>query len=154
MITEELVKRFDMQPHEELGLIRVHSCSHTAEKRGGSGSIYYYVYPNSPTVFHRIDCDEYLIYTAGASLQIWVLDKNGKLSITRLGLSEGEVPMLKAEMGSTFAFRTDKNAEEGAFICAVTVPGFVEGSSVRLFTEEEMLSLFPNAEGLEKFWEV
>ena len=154
MITEELIKRFDMQPHEELGLIRVHTCSHTKEKRGSSGSIYYYVFPDLPTIFHKIDCDEYWAYTAGSSLQVWILEESGELRVERLGLCEGEVPMLKLEKGETFAFRTDKDVAEGTFFCAVTVPGFVEGSSVKLFTKEEMLELFPDAEGLEKFWEV
>lgn len=148
MLPEELMIRYGMRPHEENGAFaESHYVSEGAE-RAASGSIYYYVAPNERTEFHRIDCDEYWIYTAGSSLEIWMISPEGSLSIQCLGVTPNSNPKVYVPKGTVFASRHIKTADcesssaEGTFLVCITVPRFTyEGFT--LFTRKEVTDLCP-----------
>lgn len=78
---KELVKKYEMQKHEENGMFIECNDDINEDKRHPSGFIYYYVSPGEKTEFHKIDCDEYWSYNAGSTIELWVINLEGKLNI-------------------------------------------------------------------------
>lgn len=143
MNLQELNRTFNMKPHEEGGLFAVTHYKAEGEERPLSGSIYYYVLPDVVSAFHEIDCDEYWSYNAGSTCELWVIDPEGKLTVTDVGVTQGAVPTFFVKKGSLFGARHPKGTEEGTFFTCITVPRYLEGSSLVLFTKDEMITKYP-----------
>ena len=142
MTAEELMRHFSMEAHIENGSFVEQHYENKAPGRAESGSIYYYVAPGERTQFHVIDCDEYWCYTKGSTLEVWVIDVSGTLSVHRLGVEAGCKPMLYVPKGAVFASRHGAAVSEGTFLTCITVPRFsYEGFT--MFSEAEMRSRFP-----------
>ena len=95
------------------------------------------------SAFHEIDCDEYWSYNAGSTCQLWVIDPDGRLTVTDVGISDGAVPTLFVKKGSLFGARHVAGTDEGTFFTCITVPRYLEGSSLVLFSKEEMIEKYP-----------
>ena len=150
MKANELIKKYNFMPHPEDGLFKIEHYNYEYEGRAPSGSIYYYVFPDIDTRFHVIDCDEYWVYILGSTMELWVIDKNGKLSVKLLGVEEDANPMYFIPKGSIFAARHKKNVDDGTFMSAITVPRYNEENSLKLLTKEEVINI---CKEVESFWE-
>ncbi len=139
---ECLLKRFALFRHVENGaFVECHYPS-TEEGRPASGSIYYYVAPNEYTKFHEIDCDEYWCYIKGSPLEIWQIDKEGKITISKLGIEEGCNPLMFFKSGVKFASKRFRNEEEGTFLSCITVPRYMDQGFI-LYEDEEIMRMYP-----------
>ena len=145
MEAKELVKRYAMGAHIENGMFIERHYEHTGTERADSGLIYYYVAPGECTEFHVIDCDEYWCYACGVPIEVWQIDVNGRLTVSRLGIDEGCEPVLYLRKGVIFASKLDKSAVDGTFLSCITVPRFTyEG--FRMLTKEDVTEICPEAE--------
>lgn len=148
MKASEIAKRFGMKVHEENGLFVETHYKHSGEGRPLSGSIYYYVNPGERTEFHRIDCDEYWIYNAGSTLELWVIDPEGNFQIKKCGITEDAQPNIYIAKGSIFGSRQVSDQYDGTLVTAITVPRF-KYEGFELFTKEEIVKKYPV---LADFW--
>lgn len=142
MTAEELAKRFGMKVHLEHGLFVERHYKYDGNDRPASGSIYYYVDANERTEFHRIDCDEYWSYNAGSTLELWIIMPDGKLQISKCGITNDAEPTIYVPKGAIFASRHAKNVNDGTLITAITVPRF-KYEGFEIFTKEQILSRYP-----------
>jgi len=89
---DELIRRFDLQPHPEGGFFRetyrsadaVHRES-SADARSASTAIYYLLCDGAHSAWHRIKSDEVWHFYAGDPLNVYVLEDDGSPSVHRLG---------------------------------------------------------------------
>ena len=146
---DKLSEIYELTPHVENGLYRLMRYAHTAESRASSGSILYYIGADEHSIFHSIDCDEYWTYNEGEPLELWVIHPDSSFSIVLLGTCEGAIPLTFVTKGSIFAVRHKKGSMDGTLVSCVTVPGYIEGHSNTLYTQEEMINRFPF---VEDFW--
>ena len=142
MTADGLMKKMGMKAHEENGAFLEAHYKHDGDGRAASGSIYYYVAADEYSEFHRIDCDEYWCYAEGSPLEVWMIDREGKLSIRLLGVEDGCEPMLYIPKGTIFASRHTGNCEDGTFLTCVTVPRF-DYAGFTLIEKSEMLEKYP-----------
>lgn len=93
---DELIRRFDLQPHPEGGFFsetyrstgrvtRVGDSGGAGEARSASTAIYYLLCDGAHSAWHRIQSDEVWHFYAGAPLNVHVLDDHGTLTTHRLG---------------------------------------------------------------------
>ena len=144
MQAKEMAMRYGLSPHEEKGSYLERHYPYDGDGRAASGSIYYYVAPGERTDFHRIDCDEYWCYNVGAPLEVWQIDAEGKLIVSRLGIEEGCEPLLYLPAGTVFASRHGGQVSDGTFITCITVPRFCY-DGFTLLSREEAENLCPEA---------
>lgn len=149
MRADELIRCYKMEQHIENGAFVEQDYPYAGSGRAPSGMIYYYVAPGELTGFHRIDCDEYWCYHAGAPLELWMIDEAGKITVTVLGIEEGCEPIVRFPAGVTFASRHRGTPADGTFLGCITVPRFTY-DGFTLFTDEEMLRSYPE---LKSFYE-
>lgn len=123
MRAEELNRKYCRETHIEHGTFTELGEQRRQGVRDAHGAIYYYVAPGERTKFHRIDCDEYWCYHAGADLEVWCIE-DGRISATKLGCGEDCVPLLLICRGTIFACRSCKDAADGTFLSCITVPRF------------------------------
>ena len=140
----QLIRRYAAAEHEENGLfIERHYPS--SEQDPASGSIYYYLAPGEKSLFHRLEFDEYWIFNAGTTLDIWIIDAEGNLTVKRCGTDEDAEPMVFMPAGCTFAARhSSPDLPDGTFVTCITVPRFKYSGST-LLLEEEVVELCPAA---------
>lgn len=148
MKASELIKKYTMEKHIENGAFIERHYVDDENKRAESGSIYYYVAPGEITEFHRIDCDEYWCYNAGATIETWSFDKDGKLKKQLLGITEGAEPFIFFRRGEIFASRLSKDSKDGTFVTCITVPRFTYDGFEK-FEKEEIAAMYPEA---AEFW--
>lgn len=149
MRAEDFIQRLSMEGHVENGQYQECHFEYEGPGRAPSGSIYYYVSPGEHTEFHRIDCDEYWIYNAGETIELWVIDPAGKLSVKHCGLSENAEPAIRIAAGNIFASRLPEEASDGSLITCITIPRFCyEG--FELMEKDQMLRMYPETKA---FWE-
>lgn len=142
MISEELAKRFGMNEHEENGLFVECHYKHVGEGRPASGCIYYYVGADEKTEFHRIDCDEYWSYNAGSTLEVWLIMPDGKMKISKCGITDDAEPTIYVPKGTIFAGRHAEGTNEGTFLTCITVPRF-KYEGFELFSKDQILGQYP-----------
>lgn len=142
MTAYELMKRFSMEAHIENGAFIEKHYEDNSGKRALSGSIYYYVAPDELTEFHKIDCDEYWCYVEGSTLDVWIVDETGGVSVRKLGVEDGCEPFIYIRRGLIFASKHSQPCTDGTFITCITVPRFsYEGFT--MLKKDEMLSKYP-----------
>lgn len=142
MTAEELMKRFSLREHIENGAFVERHYENTAPGRAASGAIYYYVAADEVTEFHRIDCDEYWCFNAGSDLEVWQVDENGALTVSRLGIGEGCEPLVYLRSGVIFASKHADGCREGTFLTCITVPRFTY-QGFELLPKETMTEQYP-----------
>ena len=142
MTATELMQRYSMEAHIENGAFVECHYKNDLPGRAASGSIYYYVAPGERTEFHRIDCDEYWSYAAGAPLELWQIDAQGRLSVCRIGIGPDCEPTVFFKSGVIFASRSLSTDGDGTFLTCVTVPRF-SYDGFKMYSREEMLRLCP-----------
>ena len=139
--SEDLMKRFRLSAHVENGaFVECHYPS--TEKRPASGSIYYYIGPDEYTKFHEIDCDEYWCYIKGSPLEIWQIDTEGKITISKFGIEEGCKTLVFFKRGVKFAAKGLKRGNEGTFLSCITVPRYM-AQGFTLYEDEQIIQMYP-----------
>ena len=86
MKASEWAARLNLDPHVEGGAFRELYREGWAEKRPRetSGVIYYYLGQDEDSDFHVLDSDEYWLWHAGGTLEIWSLTEEGVISMDNL----------------------------------------------------------------------
>ena len=150
MRANDYIKKLPLLPHEENGQYMLTRYAHTSMARSSSGSCLYYLGETEWSKFHIIDCDEYWVYTLGSDLELWIIYPDNTFEKKLLGTGDGASVMQFVPKGSLFGSRHAAGAEDGTLIGLVTVPGFVEENSCRLYSQDEVTALYPF---LKAFWE-
>ena len=132
---EELVKRFGLTPHVEGGAF-LELDEPVKEGRAASGVIYYALDRGETSDFHVLDSDEYWLWHAGGTLEIWMISPDGALEIRNLGIREGAEPCVLVKAGVIFGARHAADDEECTFLSCVTVPRF-SYETYRILSREE-----------------
>ena len=139
-----LTERFRLEPHVEGGAFReLYHASGAAADRLASGVIYYALGAGEQSDFHVLDSDEYWLYHAGTTLELWSVKEDGSMRIDRLGLEEGAEPCVLMKAGVIFGARHAVDDEHaGIIVSCVTVPEFTY-EHYRILPKEEMLEKYP-----------
>jgi predicted cupin superfamily sugar epimerase len=148
---DDLIRRFDLQPHPEGGFFRetYRSAAQVAQagsdaRRAASTAIYYLLCDGAHSAWHRIRSDEVWHFYAGAPLDVHVLDQGGKLITHRLGnplRDPGTVFQAVVPAGLWFAAECEDSAAFALVGCTVA-PGF-EFNEFELAEVGELQSAYP-----------
>jgi predicted cupin superfamily sugar epimerase len=148
---DELIRRFDLQPHPEGGFFREtyraadSICREdSTERRSASTAIYYLLCDGAHSAWHRIKSDELWHFYAGDPLNVYVLEDDGALTVHRLGnaLAEADcVFQAVVRSGRWFAAQCD-DATSVALVGCTVAPGF-EFSEFEIAGVEALLNEFP-----------
>jgi len=148
---DELIRRFDLQPHPEGGFFRETYRSTARVSRAGSGetrsastAIYYLLCDGAHSAWHRIKSDEVWHFYAGAPLLVHVLDDAGTLATHRLGnpLTHPDTAFQAVvPAGQWFAAECEDPATFALAGCTVA-PGF-EFSEFELAALDVLQSAYP-----------
>jgi hypothetical protein len=155
---DELVRRFDLQPHPEGGYFRetyrssdvVHRDG-SADSRAASTAIYYLLCDGAHSAWHRIQSDEVWHFYAGDPLNVYVLEDDGALTVLRLGNAleqAGCVFQAVVPSGRWFAAQCD-DAASAALVGCTVAPGF-EFSEFEIADAGALLREYPQHEALIK----
>jgi predicted cupin superfamily sugar epimerase len=130
---DDLIRRFDLQPHPEGGFFRETYRSTAAvyregssETRSASTAIYYLLCDGAHSAWHRIKSDEVWHFYAGEPLLVHVLDEAGQLITHRLGnplTHPGTVFQAVVSAGLWFAAECEDPGTFALVGCTVA-PGF------------------------------
>ena len=143
MRADELAVRFSMEPHVEGGtFIELNDPVPEGMDRAPSGVIYYHLGSHEFSDFHVLDSDEYWMWHAGSTLELWLVDENGNMDIRRLGVAADAQPVILVKGNTVFGARHLPGAEDGTFVSCVTVPRF-SYEKYRILPKEEMLEKYP-----------
>jgi len=155
---DELVRRFDLQPHPEGGYFRetyrsfdiVHRDG-SAGSRSASTAIYYLLCDGAHSAWHRIQSDEVWHFYAGDPLNVYVLEDDGALTVLRLGNAleqPGCVFQAVVPSGRWFAAQCD-DAASAALVGCTVAPGF-EFSEFEIADAGALLREYPQHGALIK----
>jgi predicted cupin superfamily sugar epimerase len=158
MITvQQLVQQFDMLPHPEGGYYKENYRSHeiissnTLPKRFSgdrcfSTAIYFLLEQGNFSAFHKIKSDECWHFYAGQTLNVYVLQYDGKLDTIRLGndLNKGETFQFVVPANCWFASEPATNTDF-SFVGCTVAPGF-DFEDFELAKADELVQLFPQYE--------
>jgi uncharacterized protein len=148
----QLIEQYQLQAHPEGGwyketykskeVIHQNCLPHRfVGSRVFSTAIYFLLEQGNFSAFHRIKSDECWHFYAGQTLEIFVLDELGNLTITKLGnnASQAEVFQFVVPANCWFASRPVANAAYCFVGCTVT-PGFdfndFEMASVNILVQQ------------------
>lgn len=108
-----------------------------------SSAIYYLLPGDRTSTFHRLKSDEMWHFYAGSPLILFILDKEGRLQIKRLGNdpAKGEAFQHWIEAGDWFGAMVSDPGSYSLVGCTVA-PGF-DYADFELADPEELLELYP-----------
>lgn len=113
------------------------------DNRSFSTAIYFLLDGDNFSAFHRIKSDELWHFYSGIALNIYVIDKDGKLEIIRLGnnIQNGEVFQAVVPAGCWFA--SEPSSKQGSsFVGCTVAPGF-DFADFELAEKEPLSKIFP-----------
>ena len=146
MTAQEMIRRFNLEPHVEGGAFRkLYIPAEKPAQRPPHGVIYYLLDETDTSDFHVLDADEYWLYHAGPDIEIWWIDASGGLHIELLGLSEKAEPCVLMPGGTVFGARHVDGQIGATLVSCVTVPEFTY-EKYRILPRDEVLNLCPAAE--------
>ena len=148
MRADELISRFGLEPHVEGGSFReLDEPLPEGAPRAASGVIYYYLGPEEHSEFHVLDSDEYWLWHAGGTLEIWWIEADGAVQVRRLGLDADSEPCVLMKAGVIFGARhVPGEKSDGTLVSCVTVPRF-SYEHYRILPRAEVLEKYPQAAG-------
>lgn len=143
---QKIVEQLNMRPHPEGGyFVETYRSPVVLEKTQKSlATVIYFLLPSSETSsWHRIKSDEFWFYHAGSPIVVHAIE-NGVYSATIVGkeLEHGQVPQHLVPAGAVFGASVSEENTYSLVSCVVA-PGF-DFSDFELFTQEQMLELFPH----------
>ncbi len=108
-----------------------------------STSIYFLLEGKQFSALHRLKSDEIWHHIDGVSVKIFVIDENGKLTITKLGKNIKDGDVLQTVIKRSCWFGAEILDETSFTLVSCTVaPGF-DFADFELGKREELLELFP-----------
>ncbi|HXG07990.1 MAG TPA: cupin domain-containing protein [Nitrososphaera sp.] len=126
--TPKLAKRLRLEKHKEGGYFKETYRSETTidiegyeGRRNIATAIYYMLARNDFSAFHRIKSDEIWHHYAGGTVTLYAIDKDGRLSKTRMGKNGAFQVVIKA--GTWFAAALESKRSYCLLGCTVS-PGF------------------------------
>jgi predicted cupin superfamily sugar epimerase len=156
---ENLVEKFGMKPHPEGGWYAesyrsTETINHSALPERFSGdrcfstAIYFLLPAGVFSAFHRICSDECWHFYEGMPLNLYVIDKNGFLSIIKLGKNIDEGERYQAIVPAGCWFASMPATGEGFSLVGCTVsPGF-DFEDFELAKRKQLSALYPMHEQL------
>ena len=136
---EQLIKTYDLQPHEEGGhFSEVYTAPFEADGRPLAGSIYFLLDRGEVSRFHVIDCDEIWYFHEGCGMKIIVLADGSKEEyLLGSNVERGERAMIVIPKGCVFGAQ-NLDPEGYSFVSCMTTPKF-SYDGFRLISEEEII---------------
>lgn len=113
-------------------------------QRNYSTSIYFLVEGTDFSAFHRIKSDEVWHFYSGCPVSIYSIDKEGKLTVHRIGEGNSFQAVIKA--GEWFAAKPDDENSFSLVGCTVA-PGF-DFADFEMGKRNELLKEFPQQQQL------
>jgi len=155
MITAaQLIQQYNLQPHPEGGWYKeTYRNKETIpslalpERFGGdrnfSTAIYFLLEQGNFSAFHKIKSDECWHFYAGDTLQVYVLQDDGKLEIIQLGsdILNGELFQYVVPANCWFASRPAPESDF-CFVGCTVAPGF-DFADFEMAKAEELIALYP-----------
>lgn len=154
---QQLVQQFNMLPHPEGGYYKenyrsdeIISSNALPERFSGdryfSTAIYFLLERGNFSAFHKIKSDECWHFYAGQTLNVYVLQQDGKLATIRLGsdLNNGETFQFVVPANCWFASEPATNTDF-SFVGCTVAPGF-DFEDFELAKADELVQLFPQHE--------
>ena len=122
---EQLIKTYDLQPHEEGGhFSEVYTSPFEADGRPLAGSIYFLLDRGEVSRFHVIDCDEIWYFHEGCGMKITVLADGSKEEyLLGSNVELGERAMIVIPKGCVFGAQ-NLDPEGYSFVSCMTTPKF------------------------------
>ncbi len=130
------IRKLGLLPHPEGGyfietyhspdIIKRHGLPdrYVADRACAKG-IYFLLLGNQASKFHRIACEEIWCHHFGAALTLYVIEKDGTLRHTKLGLDveNGEQPQVVIAHDVWFGAKVN-NKDAYTLVSCITAPGF------------------------------
>lgn len=130
MDVEELIRRFDLQPHPEGGFFkesyRANGILETKQgTRNHSTAIYFLLPQGKKSAFHRLSSDEMWHFYLGGPLDLFEISPEGRLSQTTLGqdLNAGHKLQYTVPAGTWFGAMPSPGSLY-SFVGCTVAPGF------------------------------
>jgi predicted cupin superfamily sugar epimerase len=155
---EYWIDHLHLQPHPEGGFYKeTHRSSETIPQNGlptrfpgprnFSTAIYFLLRSEDLSLFHRIKSDELWHWHAGATLSIFVLDKQG-IMVHHLGDNPEKGESLQLTIPANHWFGAKVNQENSYVLASCTVaPGF-DFQDFELGTKNELMQHYPAHKGV------
>jgi predicted cupin superfamily sugar epimerase len=128
-----------------------------------ASSIFYLLGNEDSCLFHSSSSEEVWSFLYGYPIDLYLISPKETLSIITIGsnLSLGETPQFTIPPNQIFGMKLHGHQKPGhsfltyspeafALLSCLSVPGFIQ-DSVRYFTQEEIMSKYPNCKELETF---
>ncbi len=157
LTVQQLVQQFNMLPHPEGGFYKenyrsdeIISSNNLPERFSGSRyfstAIYFLLEQGNFSAFHKIKSDECWHFYAGQTLNVYVLQHDGKLDTIRLGndLNNGETFQFVVPANCWFASEPATNSDF-SFVGCTVAPGF-DFEDFELAKADELVQVFPQYE--------
>jgi len=148
---EEYIEQLELQPHPEGGYFKETYRSDALEKfeshdgvRNVSTGIYFLLTQGNFSAFHRIKSDEMWHHYDGSPIEIFWIDKKGKINTITLGksLEDYQVPQAVIPANSWFASRVEEGGDFALAGCTVA-PGF-DFQDFEMADRVDLLNKYPH----------
>lgn len=161
---EDYIAKLELEPHPEGGYFRqvFKSDWNVAEEYlphdyGGKRSLYSTIYflldAGQVSQFHRLGSDEIMFHHAGTSLELYIIDSEGNLTVSSLGMDieKGDRPQALIPAGTVFC-GVPRSRDHFSLVSTMVSPAF-EYDDFELFTTREVSEMFPHLrETLDGLW--
>lgn len=150
LTADDYINQLDLQEHAEGGYYKeLYKSSHTARSAGQSNeralssTIYYLLKSGQVSRFHKLLSDEIWFFHAGSPLRIYMIDSQGALTVTKLGLAidEGEKPQAVVPANTIFGADVVE-ADSFTLVSCMVSPGF-EYDDFYLYSRDELIEIYP-----------
>jgi len=155
----QLINKYELLPHPEGGWYKetfrsneMIAADQLSKRFSGervmSTAIYFLLEKGNFSAFHRIQSDECWHFYAGQTLEIFVIDENGVLLVTRLGnnIEAGECFQYVVPANLWFASRP-ADTSTFSFVGCTVAPGF-DFADFELAHEHDLSAQFPQHKNL------
>ncbi len=143
MDAKEVIDNLELVPHPEGGFFKRVFCS---EKKSGDGnylmsSIYYLLEKDDFSAFHRLGSVEVWFFHIGEPINIYLLNKDGRLEIHSLSSQIGDKFQLAIEPDTWFA--ADIPSKKGFSLLSCAVSPEFSFTNFELAKREDLIEEFP-----------
>jgi len=148
---EAWINTLKLEPHPEGGYFRQTDQSAIEYHIDRKGlplytNINFLLMKDNPSHFHQLTSDELWFFHDGNPLTVHSIYPDGRYEAVVLGLGEGQKLNHTVPSGTIFG----STVEEGyALVSCTVVPGF-DFENFRLFSQDELLKLYPEHESVIK----
>ena len=148
---EYFIQKLGLSSHPEGGYFKeTYRCNNTVANeinniRNLSTSIYFLLKHGEVSKFHQLTSDEIWYFNFGSSVNIYLLNQDGKIEIVTLGINfeKGERPQIIIPAGTIFGAEVKKKDKDSfSLVSCMVSPGF-DFSDFKLFDYNELSIRYP-----------